>query len=241
MSGSPIVDLAGASMTALVHAIPETQARTGKPVVVIGGLAVICRVSGPHRATSDLDTVNRRRAGEPSQLQVLVTSTGRASGPAGVLIPTALGEVQVDILEVSDADFDPLPEDPTGRLHVLSHAWAADTATAVLIRAQDGNEIIVAVAEPGPLVAMKLQSTFDRGTDKASTDLLDIIRLTLGDRTRSEHPAFRQLIRCSVPTEHRTSVSRGSARTRVRCGCPRRDATADVWCGAGVRGICPCE
>ncbi|WP_189030223.1 prevent-host-death protein [Nocardia rhizosphaerihabitans] len=189
-------------MTALVHAIPETQARTGKPVVVIGGLAVICRVSGPHRATSDLDTVNRRRAGEPSQLQVLVTSTGRASGPAGVLIPTALGEVQVDILEVSDADFDPLPEDPTGRLHVLSHAWAADTATAVLIRAQDGNEIIVAVAEPGPLVAMKLQSTFDRGTDKASTDLLDIIRLTLdrvcGPRARAQLGAAGDQLKSDV-------------------------------------------
>ncbi|MGW5440949.1 prevent-host-death protein [Nocardia asteroides] len=179
VSGDPIVELAGASMTALVHAIPETQSRTGKPVVVIGGLAVICRVTGPHRATTDLDTVNRRRAGEPSQLQVLVASTGRASGPAGVLIPTVLGDVQVDVLEVSDADLDPLPEDPTGRLHVLSHAWAAETATAMRIRAQDGTEIIVAVAEPGPLVAMKLQSTFDRGTEKASTDLLDIIRLTL--------------------------------------------------------------
>lgn len=112
-------------------------------------------------------------------MQVLVSSTGKPSGPAGVLIPTVLGDVQVDVLEVSDADFDPLPEDPTGRLHVLSHAWAAETATAVHIRAQDGTEVVVAVAEPGPLVAMKLQSTFDRGTDKASTDLLDIIRLTL--------------------------------------------------------------
>lgn len=166
-------------MTALVHAIPETQARTGRPIIVIGGLAVICRVASPHRATSDLDTVNRRRRGEVSQLKLLVASTGRASGPAGVLVPTPVGDVRVDVLEVSDADFDPLPEDPTGRLHVLSHAWAADTATPVVIRANDGAEVRVAVAEPGPLVAMKLQSTFDRGADKEATDLLDIVRLTL--------------------------------------------------------------
>ena len=50
-------------MTALVCAIPATEALTGKPVTVVGGLAVICRLTRPYRATSDLDTVNRRSVG----------------------------------------------------------------------------------------------------------------------------------------------------------------------------------
>lgn len=48
-------------------------------------------------------------------------------------MPTAAGPVQVDVLEVSDADLSPLPDDPTDRLHVLSHDWAAATATKVII------------------------------------------------------------------------------------------------------------
>jgi hypothetical protein len=45
------------------------------------------------------------------------------------MVPTAAGPVQVDVLEVSDADLSPVPDDPTDRLHVLSHDWAAATAT----------------------------------------------------------------------------------------------------------------
>lgn len=52
MSGStapPVVDLLGTSMSALVHAIPAIIARTGRPVIVIGGLAVLCRLTRPYR------------------------------------------------------------------------------------------------------------------------------------------------------------------------------------------------
>ncbi|MFC8044918.1 nucleotidyl transferase AbiEii/AbiGii toxin family protein [Nocardia sp. NPDC057353] len=200
-----MVELAGPSMAALVHAIPETERRAGRPITVIGGLAVICRVASPHRATSDLDTVHRRCGDEPSQLEVLVASTGRASGPAGVLIPTPEGEVQVDVLEVSDADFDPLPEDPTGRLHVLSHSWAAETASPLRLRARGSAAVTVAVAEPGSLIAMKLQSAFDRGARKEATDLLDIVRLSTdracGATARSQLAAAAQVLRRDA-TQH---------------------------------------
>lgn len=76
-------------MSALVAAIPAIALRTGRDVVVIGGLAVVCRLSRPYRATTDLDIVH-------------VAS---------------------------------LPTDPTDRLHVMAHAWAAATATQVTIRA----------------------------------------------------------------------------------------------------------
>jgi hypothetical protein len=178
------VDLAGTSMSALVLAIPAVAARTGREVIVVGGLAVVCRLQQPYRSTSDLDTVNRRRIGEPGQLELLVASGAEPSGVSGVLIPTSAGRVQVDVLEVTDADLSRLPDDPTDRLHVLSHAWAATSATALTIRAIGIPSLTVAVAEPGPLVAMKLQSIMNRGAEKEGTDLLDIIRLSLDSTTR---------------------------------------------------------
>jgi len=117
----PIVDLAGSAMNALVHAIPITADRTGRPVVLIGDLAVICRLDSPYRATTDVDTVNRRRGDEPSQLDLLIRSGARKDGPVGALVKTPAGTVRVDVLEVNDSDLNPLPEDPTDRLHVLAH------------------------------------------------------------------------------------------------------------------------
>ena len=45
-----------------------------------------------------------------------------------------------------DTDFAPLPEDPTGCLYVLAHTWAADTTAPVIIRAQNVDDLTVAVA-----------------------------------------------------------------------------------------------
>jgi hypothetical protein len=185
MANIPAVNLAGRSMLAIVQAIPELEARTGRKAVVIGGLAVLCRLGIAYRATSDLDTANRRAVGEPAQLEVLLQQEDvTQAGPAGVWIPTASGEVQVDVIEVTDAELTHLPEDETDRLAVLSHAWAIETATSVRIRAANpansgSTEVVVRVAEPGPLVAMKLQSIMNRPVEKERTDLLDIIQLTL--------------------------------------------------------------
>jgi hypothetical protein len=184
----PAVDLAGRSMLAIVQAIPELEARTGRKAIVIGGLAVLCRLGTAYRATSDLDTANRRVAGEAAQLDVLLQHDGvTQAGPAGVWIPTSAGMVQVDVIEVTDAELSHLPEDETDRLHVLSHAWAIQTAAPVRIRAGTPSEsatteVVARVAEPGPLIAMKLQSIMNRPVDKERTDLLDIVQLTL-DRT----------------------------------------------------------
>jgi hypothetical protein len=54
----------------------------------------------------------------------------------------------------------------------------------------------VAVAEPGPLIAMKLQATFDRGKDKEGTDLFDIVRLTLD---RESGPVVREQFSLADP------------------------------------------
>jgi hypothetical protein len=197
----PVVELAGSSMLPLVQAIPELESRTGRKAVIIGGLAVLCRLGTAYRVTGDLDTANRRAAGEPPQLDVLLESGGSPAGPAGVWIHTPSGKVQVDIIEITDAEVSRLPEDQTDRLAVLSHAWAIETATPLTIRAvgsppESGPEVLARIAEPGPLIAMKLQSIMNRSADKERTDLLDIIRLTLD---RGAGPSALAQLRNAAP------------------------------------------
>lgn len=86
------------------------------------------------------------------------------------------------MLEVSDSDLNPLP-DPSDRLHVLAHEWAEASATPMLLNADDLEPVKVRIAEPGPLVAMKLQSLPNRPSDKEATDLLDISKLMLDRST----------------------------------------------------------
>ena len=69
----------------------------------------------------------------------------------------------------------------------MAHAWAIDTATDLTLEVirSDGERVEVSalVAEPGPLIAMKLQAVMNRSAAKAGTDLLDVVRLTLDEAT----------------------------------------------------------
>lgn len=190
MSGEPrLVQLAGEAMTRLVSAIPLVSELTGSPVIVVGGLAVMCRLGTPYRATTDLDTVDVQTPDRRPHLELLLTES-LPSGPSGALLDTPLGPVQVDVLPVSQADRDPLPEDENDRLHVQSHLWAAETATDLTLVVTGTAPVTVAVAEPGPIIATKLQAVMNRGAAKEGTDLLDIISLTLdtqcGPASRSQ-------------------------------------------------------
>ena len=197
-NGEPRVALIG-SLGPIVRAIPVIEALTGQEVTVIGGLAVIIRLGRAYRATTDLDNVHRRGSHDEALLNVLLRQPGvSAADQVGVTVDTPLGAVKVDILEVADHELASLPADPTGRLHVMSHAWAAASATRVLLHtrspAGDDFEISSRVAEPGPLIAMKLQSVEDRPRDKAATDLWDIVQLITDVSTRDA--ASDQLRNC---------------------------------------------
>ncbi|GAA0213589.1 hypothetical protein GCM10010492_09270 [Saccharothrix mutabilis subsp. mutabilis] len=189
MSGDPVatVDLFGQGTLALLQAIPEVEHRLGRPITLVGGLAVLSRLgTAAHRVTTDVDTVNRRADGERGQLEVLLDSGATAVDGAGAVVATPAGEVRIDVLEISESDLLHLPADPTGRLYTLAHDWALRTATSLGIRATAGEtefEHTVRVAEPGPLVATKLQALPDRSKAKEATDLLDIVRLTLDRQT----------------------------------------------------------
>jgi hypothetical protein len=187
VSGSRVTFI-GDTMAAVVQGVAEVRALIGRPPVIVGGLAVLSRLSSPYRATVDLDVVDRL-LGEVPQLEVLRAAVGAESvEPAAVVLPTVYGPVKVDVLEVRQVELDQPSDDPGDRLHASSHAWANDTASDVTIevRRVDGQylEVTTPVAEPGPLIAMKLQAVMNRSAAKQGTDLSDILRLTFDEATR---------------------------------------------------------
>ncbi|MFI5493217.1 hypothetical protein [Actinoplanes sp. NPDC051859] len=140
-------------MAAVVQGVIEVRALIGQSPVVVGGVAVLSRLSNPYRATIDLDVVDRLH-GEVPQLEVLRAAAGAEPiQPAAVLLPTPYGPVKV-VLEVRQSELDVPSDDPGDRLHAAAHAWANDTATDVtleVIRANgERREVARLVAEPGP-------------------------------------------------------------------------------------------
>jgi hypothetical protein len=119
----------GDAMAAVIQGVEEVRTLIGQPPVVVGGLAVMCRLSDPYRATTDLDLVDRL-LGEVPQLQVLRAARGAEPvEPAAVLLPTPYGQVKVDVLEVRQIEIDQPSDDPGDRLHAFAHARASDSAT----------------------------------------------------------------------------------------------------------------
>ena len=197
MSGKRVTFI-GDAMAAVVQGVAEVRALIGQPPVVVGGLAVMCRLSRPYRATTDLDVVDRLR-GDIPQLQVLRSAQGAEPvEPTSVLLPTVYGKVKVDVLVVRQIEIDEPSDDPGDRLQASAHAWATDTATEVTISVASSNgppvEVTTPVAGPGPLIAMKLQAIMNRATAKQGTDLQDIARLILDEQARPA--ALAQLGNC---------------------------------------------
>jgi hypothetical protein len=187
VSGSRVT-FVGDAMAAVVQGAIEVRELIGRPPVIVGGLAVLSRLSSPYRATVDLDVVDRLLDDVP-HLEVLRAADGaKPVEPAAVLLPTPYGAVKVDVLEVRQVELDRPSDDPGDRLHASAHAWANDTATDLTIEVIRKNgehvDVTTPVAEPGPLIAMKLQAVMNRSADKQGTDLLDIVRLTFDEATR---------------------------------------------------------
>ncbi len=162
----------------------------------------MCRLSDAYRAITDLDVVDWL-LGEVPQLQVLRAARGaKPVEPTSVLLPTVYGKVKVDVLEVRQIEIDQPSDDPGDRLHASAHAWATDSATEVTIEVAHLSganvEVSALVAEPGPLVAMKLQAIMNRASAKQGTDLQDIARLIFDEQIRPM--ALAQLGNCDALT-----------------------------------------
>ncbi|WP_257890320.1 hypothetical protein [Rhodococcus sp. USK10] len=102
----------GDAMAAVAAGVIEVRILIGQAPVIVGGLAVLSRLSNPYRATVDLDLVDRL-LGDLPQLEVLRAADGAEPvEPAAVLLPTRYGAVKVDVLEVRQVELDHPSDDP---------------------------------------------------------------------------------------------------------------------------------
>lgn len=97
MSGDRVV-LAGdvdGNAARLVHATGRLADAGLGPYALVGGLAVMCRLSAVHRATQDIDTVTETTA--PTAVEVIKSSIGEAdpSNPNRVIVDG----VTVDVID----------------------------------------------------------------------------------------------------------------------------------------------
>ena len=163
---------------------------------LIGGLAVMCRVGTPHRATVDLDAVARNLPLYHPLLAHLAvaSSSGGQYRFAGDLdldvidvatMPTSelIAQLQADGLPFTDLEF-----------NVVAHNWAHDSASEMDISAVDDATGVVLVRAEGRLVAstagivaMKATTVPLRASsrpEKRASDLYDIGRLLVAGGLR---------------------------------------------------------
>jgi hypothetical protein len=161
---------------------------------LIGGLAVMCRVGSPHRATVDLDAVARNLDRiHPDLARLALTSAGGGQYRFA-------GDLDLDVIDVA-----PLPTDEllaqleAGdveltdlELNVVAHTWAHDGAQPLDIVAVDEHSGARLAAAPGRLVAtaagivaMKATTVPLRASskpEKRASDLYDLGRLLVAGR-----------------------------------------------------------
>lgn len=146
---------------------------------MVGGLAVMVRVGGEHRATTDLDAVFDNDTETPTTASLV--RAGIAVDAAAIQRVT-VGGVNLDVIDTFALPDDPdaLPDSPKDRLFVTAHRWAYETATACRL-SSNGTRFEARVASAAALVATKVHAlrwaTANRRTTKRSSDLYDLYRL----------------------------------------------------------------
>jgi hypothetical protein len=172
----------------VTHLAVDALAELPSDLRLIGGLAVLCRVGMPHRATVDLDALTRDLAIHDVSLQRLALSS---TGGGQYVMP---GELDLDVIEVAPddasvvADSMGAPDSLTDlEFNVIAHTWAHDSATPldVTVASADDGVIIAAardrlVASTPGLIAMKATTVPLRASarpEKRASDLYDIGRL----------------------------------------------------------------
>lgn len=173
MFGETSVVLAGSPSAARLVAALGELAVVQPRFVLVGGLAVMARLSEAHRATQDLDTLV---TGVGFTKAVAMLPSGRSE--QGTL---SVGDVKVDTIEIAlETTWQQIAEleMPIDRLFTGAHLWAMTTAAPLLIRAGDASAR-VGVARAQALLATKLHaySSLRRNPDKRPNDALDVLRL----------------------------------------------------------------
>jgi hypothetical protein len=170
------------------HREVELLASLPEELRLIGGLAVMCRVGTPHRATVDLDAV-ARDAGSVHEQLVHLALTASGGGQYG------FGDgLDLDVIDVAPSAAEDLVRELAAagpltdlELNVIAHTWAHDTATPLDIVAVDDVDGTPLAGAPGRLVAtsagivaMKVTTVPLRASsrpEKRASDLYDVGRL----------------------------------------------------------------
>ena len=175
------------NVAALVRAAGTVALHAGVPVALIGGLAVMCRISTGTRATGDVDVVTDTEAdlvGAASAADNLVAADLARRDAGSDTIRLWLGPTKVEIIETQAvAEDDAVEIEPElSRLFVLAHRWALETASPMTLSVV-GTDVTaeIRVALPAALVAMKLHSIHSRTEEpKRASDAWDLARLLDG-------------------------------------------------------------
>jgi hypothetical protein len=166
----------------LVNAIGEVADAPIGRWTLVGGLAVMVRLTEAHRPTRDVDAVAETADGESDAVVSVVAehTGGEATNATTVVLADG---TKVDVIATAPIVEAALPDDDNERLFILAHAFALATAEVLDICVVDRLELparaSVPVATPGTLVAMKLHALQSRRRDpaKLASDAYDIYRL----------------------------------------------------------------
>jgi hypothetical protein len=174
------------------HLSVEALANLPPELRLIGGLAVLCRVGAPHRATVDLDALTRNLDAFDPALQRLALSH---SGGGQYVMP---GDLDLDVIDVAPDSTEELLDALLGEeaagdgelsdleLNLVGHTWAHDTATSMAISVLDDQGVPLVldverlVAGTAGLVVMKATTVPLRVSsrpEKRASDLYDLARL----------------------------------------------------------------
>jgi len=197
--GQPVADQSAPNTVVLsgrpggtTHRAVEVLGELPPEFRLIGGLAVMCRVGLPHRATVDLDAITR---GLASYHELLAGLAVTSSGGGQYVMANHLDLDVIDIAPETARELAEVLEAVGGitdlELNVVAHAWAHDAATPVdlLVVYGDAVPLVEAkqrlIASPAGLVAMKVTTVPLRASqrsDKRSSDLYDLARLLVTAR-----------------------------------------------------------
>ncbi|HKY16024.1 MAG TPA: nucleotidyl transferase AbiEii/AbiGii toxin family protein [Microthrixaceae bacterium] len=175
------------------HRAVEVLSELPAELRLIGGIAVLCRVGVPHRATVDLDAVTRGLVDQHERLSHLALTA------AGGGQYRFAGEMELDVIDVAPDDAATLLDTWAAsgpltdlELNVVAHTWAHDAASPLDISVVDderGERLSIAparmVASPAGLVVMKATTVGLRASskpEKRASDLYDIGRLLVTAR-----------------------------------------------------------
>lgn len=198
---------------------------------LIGGLAVMCRVGSPHRATVDLDAVARDLDGlHPDLARLALTAAGGGQYRFA-------GDLDLDVIDVTPlptdellaqlaADGDGAVELTDLELNVVAHTWAHDGARPldiVAIDEQTGARLAAApgrlVATAAGIVAMKATTVPLRASskpEKRASDLYDLGRLLVaGGLTAADLRALPEPLHQAVAERLRHWFVDGAGRDRT--------------------------